>query len=62
MPDKYLDMVCDDLDYDGVFTRSKVNIYYFLRFVHLTNGDWMPKSGTSEAGTTSNTITNLRMS
>jgi len=33
---------------NGVFTKSKVNIYYFLRFVHLTNGDWLPKSGTSE--------------
>ena len=33
---------------NGVFTKSKVNIYYFLRFVHLTNGEWLPKSGTSE--------------
>jgi len=33
---------------NGVFTKSKVNIYYFLRFVHLTNGDWLPNSGTSE--------------
>ena len=33
---------------NGVFTKSKVNIYYFLRFVHLTNGDWLPKTGTSE--------------
>ena len=33
---------------NGVFTKSKVNIYYFLRFVHLTNGDWLPKSGTLE--------------
>jgi hypothetical protein len=33
---------------NGVFTKSKVNIYYFLRFVHLTNGDWLPKSGTPE--------------
>jgi len=31
---------------NGVFTKSKVNIYYFLRFVHLTNGEWLPKSGT----------------
>lgn len=33
---------------NGVFTKSKVNIYYFLRFVHLTNGDWVAKSGTPE--------------
>ncbi len=33
---------------NGVFTKSKVNIYYFLRFVHLTNGDWLPKSGTPQ--------------
>jgi hypothetical protein len=33
---------------NGVFTKSKVNIYHFLRFVHLTNGDWLPKSGTPE--------------
>lgn len=33
---------------NGIFTKSKVNIYYFLRFVHLTNGDWLPKSGTPE--------------
>lgn len=33
---------------NGIFTKSKVNIYYFLRFVHLTNGDWLPKSSTPE--------------
>jgi hypothetical protein len=33
---------------NGVFTKSKVNIYYFLRFVHLTNGEWLPKHGTPE--------------
>ena len=33
---------------NGIFTKSKVNIYYFLRFVHLTNGDWLPKSATPE--------------
>ncbi|MCJ7458873.1 MAG: hypothetical protein MUP17_07765 [candidate division Zixibacteria bacterium] len=33
---------------NGVFTKSKVNVYYFLRFVHLTSGDWLPKSGTPE--------------
>ncbi|MEW6193504.1 MAG: hypothetical protein AB1507_09150 [Bacillota bacterium] len=33
---------------NGVFTKSKVNIYYFLRFVHLTNGDWLPKPSTPE--------------
>lgn len=35
---------------NGVFTKGKVNIYYFLRFVHLTNGDWLPKFGTPEDG------------
>jgi hypothetical protein len=33
---------------NGVFTKSKVNIYYFLRFVHLTNGDWLPRPSTPE--------------
>ena len=28
---------------NGHFTKSKVNIYYVLRFIHLTNGEWMPK-------------------
>ena len=28
---------------NGHFTKSKVNIYYLLRFIHLTNGDWIPK-------------------
>jgi len=29
---------------NGVFTKSKVNIYYFLRFIHLTGGDWLPRA------------------
>jgi hypothetical protein len=33
---------------NGLFTKSKVNIYYFLRFLHLTNGDWLPKTSTPE--------------
>lgn len=33
---------------NGNFTKSKINIYYFLRFVHLTNGEWITKSGTKE--------------
>jgi hypothetical protein len=33
---------------NGTFTKSKVNLYYFLRFVHLTHGAWVPKSGTAE--------------
>jgi hypothetical protein len=28
---------------NGRFTKSKVNIYYLLRFIHLTTGDWIPK-------------------
>jgi hypothetical protein len=28
---------------DGRFTKGKVNIYYLLRFIHLTTGDWIPK-------------------
>jgi len=31
---------------NGTFTKSKVNVYYFLRFLHLTNGEWLPNSGT----------------
>jgi len=33
---------------NGRFSKSKVNIYYFLRFVHLTNGQWLTKSSTPE--------------
>lgn len=33
---------------NGNFTKSKINIYYFLRFVHLTEGQWVPKSSTKE--------------
>jgi hypothetical protein len=33
---------------NGNFTKCKVNIYYFLRFVHLTNGEWLPRPGASE--------------
>jgi len=33
---------------NGVFTKSKVNIYYFLRFVHLTGGEWVPRPSTPE--------------
>lgn len=28
---------------NGRFTKSKVNIYYLLRFIHITNGEWIPK-------------------
>ena len=28
---------------NGRFTKSKVNIYYLLRFIHFTNGEWVPK-------------------
>ncbi len=28
---------------NGHFTKSKVNIYYLLRFIHITNGEWIPK-------------------
>jgi hypothetical protein len=33
---------------NGNFTGSKINIYYLLRFIHLTDGSWIPKSGTGE--------------
>lgn len=33
---------------NGSFTKCKVNIYYFLRFVHLTNGEWLPRPGLHE--------------
>lgn len=29
---------------NGNFIKSKVNIYYFLRFLHLTAGEWVPKA------------------
>ncbi|WP_455393014.1 hypothetical protein [[Eubacterium] cellulosolvens] len=31
---------------NGNFTKLKVNIFHFLRFVHLTEGNWLPKAGT----------------
>lgn len=33
---------------NGNFTKSKVNLYYFLRFVHLSDGSWLPRTGTPE--------------
>ncbi len=33
---------------NGNFTGSKINIYYFLRFIHLTNGSWIPRSRSPE--------------
>jgi len=32
---------------NGHLTKSKVNIYYFLRFIHLTEGEWVPKPTTN---------------
>jgi hypothetical protein len=29
---------------NGNFTKIKVNIFHFLRFVHLTEGNWLPKN------------------
>ena len=31
---------------NGNFTKIKVNIFHFLRFVHMTEGDWLPKTDT----------------
>ncbi len=31
---------------NGNFTKIKVNIFHFLRFVHLTEGGWLPKQST----------------
>jgi hypothetical protein len=28
---------------NGNFTKLKINIFHFLRFVHLTEGSWLPK-------------------
>lgn len=28
---------------NGEFSKCKVNIYYLLRFIHVTNGEWIPK-------------------
>lgn len=33
---------------NGNFSGSKINIYYFLRFMHLTDGSWIPGSRTPE--------------
>lgn len=33
---------------NGNFTKSKVNLYYFLRFVHLSDGSWLPRKATPE--------------
>lgn len=30
---------------NGNFTKLKINIFHFLRFVHLTEGSWLPKAG-----------------
>lgn len=35
-----------DILLNGNFTKLKTNIFYFLRFVHLTEGEWMPKIST----------------
>jgi hypothetical protein len=29
---------------NGNFTKIKVNIFHFLRFVHITEGNWLPKT------------------
>lgn len=29
---------------NGNFTKFKVNLYYFLRFLHITEGKWVPKA------------------
>lgn len=29
---------------NGNFTKFKVNLYYFLRFLHITEGRWVPKA------------------
>jgi hypothetical protein len=31
---------------NGNFTKLKVNIFHFLRFIHLTEGTWLPKPTT----------------
>jgi hypothetical protein len=31
---------------NGNFTKIKVNIFHFLRFVHLTEGSWLPRMNT----------------
>lgn len=42
---------------NGRFTKSKVNIYYLLRFIHITNGEWIPKEN-SDMGTERNAYLN----
>ncbi len=31
---------------NGNFTKIKVNIFHFLRFIHITEGSWLPKPNT----------------
>lgn len=31
---------------NGNFTKIKTNIFHFLRFVHITEGNWLPKANT----------------
>lgn len=50
MPDLSLEQkrILLEILMNGRFEKSKVNIYYFLRFVHFTEGSWVPRSGTPE--------------
>jgi len=35
-----------DILLNGNLTKLKTNIFHFLRFIHLTEGEWMPKIST----------------
>ena len=44
---------------NGNFTKIKVNIFHFLRFIHLNEGDWLPKSSTKLSSSECQYLNNL---
>ena len=44
---------------NGNFTKIKVNIFHFLRFVHLTEGSWLPKGSTKLSKTECQYLNNI---
>jgi hypothetical protein len=48
-----------DILLNGNFTKLKTNIFYFLRFIHLTEGEWMPKISTKMTATQKLYINNI---
>ncbi len=48
-----------DILLNGNFTKLKTNIFYFLRFIHLTEGEWMPKISTKMSASQKLYINNI---